>query len=121
MSPSVNSISPAIMFSVVVLPQPEGPTSETNSPSWIVSETWSTATTSPYIFTTLSSTTSAIAPLRRVEGRRSKVEGLSQEPRSYPSVTTFDLRPSTFDLVSRLGCALGERAHEVPLQHQEEH
>ncbi len=39
--------SPAMRFSVVVLPQPEGPTSATNSPSSTVSETWFTAKTLP--------------------------------------------------------------------------
>ena len=32
-SPEVSGISPAIRLSVVVLPQPDGPTSATNSPS----------------------------------------------------------------------------------------
>ena len=32
-SPAVMSISPATRLSVVVLPQPDGPTSATNSPS----------------------------------------------------------------------------------------
>src|SRR5690606_32876764 len=33
--PEVTASSPAIMRSVVVLPQPEGPSSVKNSPSWI--------------------------------------------------------------------------------------
>ena len=59
--PLVMSSSPAIRLSVVVLPQPDGPTSVTNSPSSIVSETLSTANTVPYDFTTSVSTTSAIS------------------------------------------------------------
>src|SRR5581483_6853560 len=46
----------------VVFPQPDGPTSTMNSPSSIVSETWSTAVTPPaYCFVTSSRTISAIA------------------------------------------------------------
>ena len=45
MRPLVGSSKPAIMRSVVVLPQPDGPSIEKNSPSWISNETASTATT----------------------------------------------------------------------------
>src|SRR2546428_12499209 len=62
--PDVSSISPATMLRVVVLPQPDGPTSATNSPSRMVIDTWSTARTSPYSFTTFSRSTSAIWGLR---------------------------------------------------------
>jgi hypothetical protein len=44
MRPPVGSISPATMRSTVVLPQPEGPSSEMNSPSWTDSETDDAAT-----------------------------------------------------------------------------
>ena len=43
MSPASGRSNPAIMRSVVVLPQPEGPSSEMNSPGWIVSDRSSTA------------------------------------------------------------------------------
>ena len=43
MRPAVGFMKPAIMRSVVVLPQPEGPSRETNSPGWSVSETSCTA------------------------------------------------------------------------------
>src|SRR5215208_1836454 len=46
------SISPAMRLRVVVLPQPDGPTRATNSPSSTPSETRSTATTSPYVLVT---------------------------------------------------------------------
>jgi hypothetical protein len=46
-SPPLIGISPATRLRVVVLPQPEGPTSATNSPSSTVSETWLTAKTLP--------------------------------------------------------------------------
>ncbi len=41
--PSVGDMKPAIMRSVVVLPQPDGPNSETNSPSPSASVTSRTA------------------------------------------------------------------------------
>src|SRR5438093_6369497 len=44
--PDVSSINPATMLRVVVLSQPDGPTRAINSPSSIVSDTWSTANTS---------------------------------------------------------------------------
>src|SRR5215208_8525343 len=46
------SISPAMRLRVVVLPQPDGPTRATNSPSSTSRETRSTATTSPYVLVT---------------------------------------------------------------------
>ena len=46
-SPSVGSSKPPIIRSSVVLPQPEGPSREKNSPRRIASETSSTATKSP--------------------------------------------------------------------------
>ena len=45
--PSFGRTKPAIMRSVVVLPQPEGPRREKNSPSSTRSETSSTARVSP--------------------------------------------------------------------------
>ena len=45
--PLVGSSRPAIMRSVVVLPQPDGPSSETNSPEASARLTSSTATTPP--------------------------------------------------------------------------
>jgi hypothetical protein len=45
--PSVGRMKPAIMRSVVVLPQPDGPSSVRNSPARAVSETLSTARVAP--------------------------------------------------------------------------
>jgi hypothetical protein len=42
-SPELGSSKPAIMRKVVVLPHPEGPSKEKNSPRWTWSETRSTA------------------------------------------------------------------------------
>src|SRR5258708_38387657 len=50
MVPVVGSMKPAIMRNVVVLPQPEGPRSETNSPDSSSRSTPSTATESPKRF-----------------------------------------------------------------------
>src|SRR5919197_5412158 len=61
MSPSVMSSRPAIMRSVVVLPQPDGPTSTTNSLSAMSRSMPRTACTSSYSFTTLRRFTWAIA------------------------------------------------------------
>src|SRR4051812_11178339 len=49
-APALGSTKPAIICSVVVLPQPEGPSSETNSPFSTPSDSPSTATWSPYRF-----------------------------------------------------------------------
>src|SRR5438045_5115695 len=48
--PAVTSSSPASIRRSVDLPQPDGPTSTRNSPSWISSETSSTAVTVPNDF-----------------------------------------------------------------------
>src|SRR5262249_8959167 len=51
-SPSLGSMKPEIMRRMVVLPQPDGPRNEKNSPSLIVRFSWRTATNSPKRFTT---------------------------------------------------------------------
>src|ERR1700730_2727551 len=51
---------PAIICSVVVLPQPDGPTSTANSPSAILRSSSGTTTREPYRFSTLSRVTSAM-------------------------------------------------------------
>ena len=55
--PLVTASSPATMRSVVVLPQPEGPSSVTSSPCATLNETSSTAVTLPYLLVTRSKTT----------------------------------------------------------------
>ena len=47
MVPEVGGMKPAIMRNVVVLPQPEGPSSETNSPLASSSEKSATASKAP--------------------------------------------------------------------------
>ena len=51
-SPSLGVSRPASMRSNVVLPQPDGPSSEKNSPRWISRSTLSTACTAPKCFET---------------------------------------------------------------------
>src|SRR5215813_882280 len=67
MSPAETSSRPAIIRSVVLLPQPDGPTSTRNSLSGISRLTLRTASTSSYFFETLRRATSAIlhSTLRR--------------------------------------------------------
>src|SRR5713101_9543619 len=60
MSPPETSSRPAIMRSVVLLPQPDGPTSTRNSLSGISRLTLRTASTSSYFFDTFRRATSAI-------------------------------------------------------------
>ena len=50
--PSDGSSKPAIIRSVVVFPQPDGPSIVKNSPSRIVNDTSSTAQKAPNIFVT---------------------------------------------------------------------
>src|SRR3954453_2810453 len=61
MLPPLGSSSPAIIRKVVVLPQPEGPSSVNNSPSAAVSVAPSTATRGPKLFERLSSAISGTA------------------------------------------------------------
>src|SRR5215831_19345112 len=60
-SPAVGSTKPAIMRSVVVLPQPEGPSSTTSSPCRMSRSTSATACTSPYVLVRPLSCSRAIA------------------------------------------------------------
>ncbi len=71
MRPELGSSKPAIMRSVVVLPQPDGPSIEKNSPSRISNETSSTATTSSKRFVTDSRTiASAVRSLESPDAKR---------------------------------------------------
>ncbi len=59
--PEVGSLKPAIIRRVVVLPQPEGPSSEKNSPCLIDSSTLSTTVVSPNRLVSPTSSTAASA------------------------------------------------------------
>src|SRR6478609_6397163 len=58
--PSVGRSKPAIKRSVVVFPQPEGPSSEKNSPASIETSIPSTAATSPNSFRSWTSSTDPV-------------------------------------------------------------
>jgi hypothetical protein len=60
--PAVGVSSPAIILSVVVLPQPEGPSRQTNSPSPISRLRSETAVKSPNFLVTPSNLTEAMKP-----------------------------------------------------------
>src|ERR1051325_2363301 len=75
---------PAMMRSVVVLPDPEGPSSVKNSPALTWRSTLSTATTSPYVFRIPATATSAAkAVLEDVEPLLEIVVG-DRERHEYP-------------------------------------
>jgi hypothetical protein len=59
--PALGEMKPAIMRRVVVLPQPDGPSSDTNSPVSSASEKSSTAVNGPNVLETLRSTSLAIS------------------------------------------------------------
>src|ERR1044071_8101112 len=88
-SPALISSSPAIIRSVVDLPQPDGPTSTTNSLSAISRSMPRTASTSSYFLTTLRRLTSAMnstSTLCRTGGQAGNVvvhqEGIDDQRRS---------------------------------------
>src|SRR5450759_2276284 len=62
MVPDVGAMNPAIMRRVVVLPQPEGPSSETSSPSSRARLKFSTAVKLPKVRDTLRSTSLLMRP-----------------------------------------------------------
>ena len=71
MRPTSGRTKPAIMRSVVVLPQPDGPRREKNSPSSTRSETSSTASVSPKRFVRpVSSTSDTRRPVQPIRKRR---------------------------------------------------
>src|SRR5215470_20192577 len=79
MSPEVTSSSPAIMRQVVLLPQPDGPTSTTNSLLGLSRSMARTASTSSNRLTTLRNATSDIASSLRGAGREARDVVVHQE------------------------------------------
>src|ERR1700680_2483179 len=100
MVPAVTSSSPATIRSAVVLPQPEGPTSTSSSPSSTCrSSDWTAVVPSGYCLVTDSSAIRDISPsLSRVPGR-----WLTADPGPSPQQVAGQ----------RLGRELG-RAHALP-------
>src|SRR4051812_29491135 len=83
--PSEMSSRPATIRSAVVFPQPDGPTSTRNSPSWMSSVRSKTAWTPlSYTLSTSSNTTSAMDPpdleLRGIVERFERLEGERERP-----------------------------------------
>ncbi len=66
MAPAVGSSNPAIIRSIVVLPEPEGPRRAKNSPSTMSRSMSSTATTSPKVLVTPTRRTAGVAALASV-------------------------------------------------------
>src|SRR5512133_2345516 len=83
--PDEGSSRPAIMRSVVVLPQPDGPSSTKNSPSAIRNDESRTAVKSPKRFCRFSSRISATALLRKVTGDE-ETQRAGQDDRERPAV-----------------------------------
>src|SRR5882672_98579 len=115
-SPSVMSSRPAIMRSVVVLPQPEGPTSTTNSLSAMSRSMPRTAGVSSYFFSSLRRVTWAISSLGGAGGQAGDVvvheEGVDDERRRCAEQRAgHDLAPGE-DVAADQG---GDDAHR---QHQ---
>src|SRR5262249_46276327 len=67
-APALASMKPAIMRKVVVLPQPDGPSSTTNSPSATSSDRSSTASTSANFLLMLARCNAAIVTLPSLRG-----------------------------------------------------
>src|SRR5438105_1578724 len=83
--PDDGSSSPAIMRSVVVLPQPEGPSSTKHSPSAMVNEDARTAVKSPKRFCRFSSRISATTLVREMTGHE-EAQRADQDHRERPAV-----------------------------------
>src|SRR5690349_20453768 len=80
MRPPVFCSSPATMRSVVVLPQPEGPSSGATSPLSTLMLTRLTAITSPKVRLTSSTTTADIATLQTLQRRNAFLDDLQLDP-----------------------------------------
>src|SRR2546427_13280293 len=78
MRPSSGRSKPAISRSVVVLPEPDGPSRVKNSPAGISRSTRSTATTSPYVLRMPASRTSTAAGMGCAAGSDSASAGVAQ-------------------------------------------
>src|SRR6266481_3056502 len=91
-SPAVADSKPAIIISVVVLPEPLGPSSVRNSPDATVRETSSTASTAPNVFDTATSSSSGPcgAVMRSAEPAASaSLPQARPEPAEEPRASLF--------------------------------
>src|SRR6266545_1653985 len=78
-SPDVGSSRPARIRRAVVFPEPDGPTSTTNSPSPISNETSSSASTWPNRFDTRSNSTTAISASTLHRARQHSLDEVALE------------------------------------------
>ena len=102
-APAVGCSKPAIRRSVVVLPQPDGPSSEKNSPRAICSVMSSTAVKSPKrLVTPPSSTAQSPLPAAHVAVLLpvSTATPLSRRPSSRGSSTASTMKPSETSSIS---------------------
>src|SRR5215813_9121908 len=113
MSPAVGVSSPAIMLSVVVLPQPDGPTSTTNSPSGTARSMASTARVEAKSLVSFSSRTAATLLPQEAEGEAAHEVFLDQEAedddRERRDRADGGLGPIVAPLVGRLEFVEGDR------------
>src|SRR3546814_18161161 len=72
-------MKPATMRSVVVLPQPDGPRSETNSPSASSRSRWSTAVKAPKVLTTCLRTRRGISITSKHDVKHQKLHAHREE------------------------------------------
>src|SRR6266576_1679738 len=100
--PLVGSSKPPIIRSIVVLPHPDGPSNEKNSPSPMIRSTPSTAATTPRrewkLFLILTSSIAGTPPTPSVEYEADRDAGLGS-----PSAPD-DFRSSMDPTVSPLAC-----------------
>src|SRR5262245_46441803 len=118
-SPSVMSSSPAIMRRVVLLPQPDGPTSTTNSLSTMSRSMPRTASVSSYFLTSLCSATCAMPDLSTLGGACRQAgdvvvhqEGVDQQRRRGTEQCAGHDLPPVVDV------ALDQRGDDARRQHQ---
>src|SRR6187549_2220272 len=98
-APPVGATKPAIIRSVVVLPQPDGPSSTTSSPCPMSRSTPATARTSPYVFVSAMSSRRAIA---------------SEHPRQLDVVVRYQHAGADQHDLQQRNC--GDRRVDPPLQ-----
>src|SRR5712691_3018592 len=117
-SPSLTSSSPAIMRSVVLLPQPDGPTSTTNSLSAMSRSMPRTANVSSYFFISLRSVTWAMTSSSFGRARRQAGDVVIHQKRvDHERRRGAEQRPG-HDLGPGEDVAADQRGDDADRQHQ---
>src|ERR1700675_4120073 len=119
-SPRSGSSSPAIMRSTVLLPQPDGPRSERNSPGAASSETSSTATTRPKVFRSRRTARDGSAPALPAGAPGAPAPAASPAPgrRSPCDLAPPALRPLRELLRDEVRVGEVHALHEVAVGHE---